>query len=207
MEFGKLIPQVFFDILARFVPGAILLGSWIVLLGQYDWSRLLKALLGGYLYNGNALLASALTFSFLSFALGYVLAPFAKGVQRLNEARWYVLKKLKWVTKDGEVGKRYDWLRARHPDVGALSAKIRAEYTMYNALSVVFVAITIMASIRGSLWALPSFLGVPLMIWRGSKTQETFQETTMKLSSELDYEKHEKQRGVPHSSPDSQAES
>ena len=49
MEFAKLIPHVFFDILARVVPGAIIIGSWIVLLGQDHWSRLLNLLLGGYL--------------------------------------------------------------------------------------------------------------------------------------------------------------
>ena len=46
MEFGKLVPQIFFDILTRFVPGAVLLCSWIVFLGQDDWRRLLDALLG-----------------------------------------------------------------------------------------------------------------------------------------------------------------
>jgi len=47
MEFGKLVPQIFFDILTRFVPGAVLLCSWIVFLGQDDWRRLLDSVLGG----------------------------------------------------------------------------------------------------------------------------------------------------------------
>ena len=53
MESGKLIPQMIFDILSRFVPGAVLLCSWIVFLGQDDWRRLLDTLLGGNLHDAD----------------------------------------------------------------------------------------------------------------------------------------------------------
>ena len=74
MEFGKLVPQIFFDILTRFVPGAVLLCSWIVFLGRDDWRRLLDSLLGGNLHDDNALPVSMLALLFLSFLLGYLLA-------------------------------------------------------------------------------------------------------------------------------------
>src|SRR6187455_2330566 len=95
MEFGKLVPQMLFDIFTRFVPGAVLLCSWIIFLGQDDWRRLLDSLLGGNLDDGNALPVSMLALLFLSFLLGYLLAPFARGMQRLNEAPPLVSKAIR----------------------------------------------------------------------------------------------------------------
>jgi hypothetical protein len=186
MEFGKLVPQIFFDILARFVPGAVLLCSWIVFLGQDDWQQLLNAVLGGNLHDDNALPASMLAVLFLSFLLGYLLAPFTRGVQRLNEDPPLMSKvtRRRWLAKDADAEARYDWLRAHQPDAGALCAKIRAEYTMYYGLSAAFLAVAVMASLGGALvWALASLLAVPLTAWRGAKIEETFQETTRKFSS------------------------
>jgi hypothetical protein len=169
MEFGKLVPQIFFDILTRFVPGAVLLCSWIVFLGQDDWRRLLDSLLGGNLHDDNALPVSMLALLFLSFLLGYLLAPFTRGVQRLNEAPPLVSKAIR---------------RAHQPAAGALCAKIRAEYTMYYALSAALLAVAVMASVSGAFaWALASLLAVPLTAWRGAKIEETFQETTRKFHS------------------------
>ena len=186
MEFGKLVPQIFFDILTRFVPGAVLLSSWIVFLGQDDWRRLLDALLGGNLHDDNALPVSMLALLFLSFLLGYLLAPFTRGMQRLNEAPPLVTKvtRRRWFANDPDAEARYDWLRAHQPAAGALCAKIRAEYTMYYALSAAFLAVAVMASLGGALaWALASLLAVPLTAWRGAKIEETFQETTRKFHS------------------------
>ena len=186
MEFGKLVPQIFFDILTRFVPGAVLLCSWIVFLGQDDWRRLLNAVLGGNLQDDNALPVSMLALVFLSFLLGYLLAPFTRGVQRLNEDPPLVAKVTgkRWFANDPDAEPRYDWLRAHRPAAGALCAKIRAEYTMYYALSAVFLAVAVMASVSGAFaWALASLLAVPLTAWRGAKIEETFQETTRKFHS------------------------
>ena len=186
MEFGKLIPQIFFDILTRFVPGAVLLCSWIVFLGRDDWRRLLDSLLGGNLHDDNALPVSMLALLFLSFLLGYLLAPFTRGMQRLNEAPPLVTKvtRRRWFANDPDAEPRYDWLRAHQPAAGALCAKIRAEYTMYYALSAAFLAVAVMASASGAVaWALASLLAVPLTAWRGAKIEETFQDTTRKFHS------------------------
>jgi hypothetical protein len=147
---------------------------------------LLDALLGGNLHDDNALPVAMLALLFLSFLLGYLLAPFTRGVQRLNEAPPLVARKtrMRWLAKDADADARYDWLRAHHADAGTLCAKIRAEYTMYYALSVAFLAVTIMASLSGAFaWALASLLAVPLTAWRGAKTEETFQETAGKFYS------------------------
>ena len=90
----------------------------------------------------------------------------------------------RWFTNDPDAEPRYDWLRAHQPAAGALCAKIRAEYTMYYALSAAFLAVAVMASVSGAFtWALASLLAVPLTAWRGAKIEETFQETTRKFHS------------------------
>ena len=186
MEFGKLIPQMLFDILTRFVPGVVLLCGWIVFLGQDDWRRLLDALLGGNLHDDNALPVSMLAVLFLSFLLGYLLAPFTRGMQRLIEAPPLIAKvtRRRWFTNDPDAEARFDWLRAHEPAAGALCAKIRAEYTMYYALSAALLAIAVMALVSGALaWALASLLAVPVTAWGGAKIEETFQDTTRKFHS------------------------
>jgi hypothetical protein len=187
-EFGKLIPQVFFDVLARYVPGAVLLGSWIILVGQHGWAHLLNVLLAGHLDGSNALPTATLVLLFMPFVVGYVLAPFAKGVQRGNEHHWWLLPRKWGVREDKPAGNGYDWLRVNFPDAGALCAKIRAEFTMHNALSVAFLAITAMACLTGEYyWAIVSGLAVPLMALRGATTEKTFHSTTRKFCKAKDH--------------------
>src|SRR5438045_3003772 len=116
MEFGKLIPQVFFDVLARYVPGAVLLGSWLILFGQEGWTHLLNALLADHLNDTNVFPAAALVLFFIPFVVGYVLAPFAKGVQRGNEHHWWLLPRKWGIKEDKPTGNGYDWLRVNYPE-------------------------------------------------------------------------------------------
>ena len=195
---AELIPQVFFDILARYVPGLVLFGSWILLLGQDGWPRLLNTVVGGQLGSGNALPTATLVLLFVPFVVGYVIAPFAKAVQRCNEHGWWLpplpsrsvyesgerkwRPKEWWVVRDKAAGEGYDWLRKNASEAGALSAKIRAEFTMHNALSVAFLAITVMACFAEEYWwAVASGLATPLMAYRGATTEKTFNSTTRKL--------------------------
>src|SRR4051794_2208720 len=62
---AELIPQVFFDIYARYVPGLVLFGSWILLLGQDEWQCLLNMVAGGQLDSENALPIATLILLFV----------------------------------------------------------------------------------------------------------------------------------------------
>jgi hypothetical protein len=223
MEFGKLIPQVFFDILARIIPGSVVVVAWIVLLGHDRWSKLLDMLLGGHLAHDNVVPAATLAILGFSFIIGHVIAPFGKLVQRLNEQSWFIpnkivrfipskfakkddrnfieisqivndddeaRKKRTWlVEKDDEAGNMYDWLRAYHSDQGALCAKIRAEFTMYDALAVAFLAVAVMSRLgHAASWVIAiSLLAVPVMAHRGGKTEGTYQKTTKKFARAYNY--------------------
>jgi hypothetical protein len=182
MEFGKLIPQVFFDVLARYVPGAVLLGSWIILLGQHAWAHLLNALLAGYLDGSNAAPAATLVLFFMPFVIGYVLTPSQSSCSEVTNTIGGCSHANGALRKTSRLGNAYDWLRVNKADAGALCAKIRAEFTMHNALSVAFLPITVMAGLAGDYyWAIASGLAVPLMAVRGATTERTFHSTTRKF--------------------------
>ncbi|WP_062384754.1 hypothetical protein [Demequina iriomotensis] len=196
----QLIPQVFFDFYARYVPGLVLVGAWILLPGDAAWSSLLTKVLGGKLDADNAFPAAAAALIFVPFVAGYVIAPLAKAVQRGNEHGWWhpprpsrdrhaapgvraaLRPRYSWVLEDQGAGKGYDWLRANDPPSGALVAKIRAEFTMHNALAVAFAGAAIMAFCAGRpWWAAGAAVAAPLMACRGASTEGTFHKSTRKL--------------------------
>ncbi|HEY8004852.1 MAG TPA: hypothetical protein VIE16_11520 [Phenylobacterium sp.] len=84
----------------------------------------------------------------------------------------------------------YDWLRANRPTVGALAAKIRAEQTMFHAMSAIFlaafIAMLVQSGIRqpGQLAALLG-LGLACAV-RGHSVSVTFKDTSRKLREALD---------------------
>ncbi len=196
--------------------------------GKEQWAELLATLAGGPLEGSSRLVEMSFTLTYLSFVIGYLISPFAKQVQRLNEARWNrpgrIIERI-WdtVTRDqasrdhkaweqevknikAEIERRkkyaaiekrhadylawkaspegplptddaaakvksvgeYDWLRALNPGAGALSAKIRAEFTMYNGLAVAMVPVGAIA-IASHAWVLAvvAFSSAPVLAFRG----------------------------------------
>ena len=82
------------------------------------------------------------------------------------------------VRKIRDAGANYDWLRANHPETGGLCAKIRAEFLMYDALSVAFIVVASMAIFAQAPWlTVASLVVAPIMVYRGAETEETFQKT------------------------------
>jgi hypothetical protein len=224
MEALKLIPQVFFDLLARLVPGCLGLVSYLIL-WKKDWESIIT-----YLF-GQSFARESKTISFFiflgaGFVLGELLSPLAKMVQRINEIKipastsgFKILKrrcrnyfkisfnkmfrvrvrkisllkrlakqksqKQQKETKFDEKKLRYDRLRMEKPDIGALCAKIRAEFTMHNGLSVVFA----IDSICYPLSNLPFHCYILLLLlfifflaaYRGRTTDKTFNDTVAKF--------------------------
>ena len=78
MEFDKPTPRSLLLICPSSRFGALLFGAWVVLLGEDEWSRVLNTLLGGHLNGDNAMAAMSLVALFLSFLVGYVLAPISR---------------------------------------------------------------------------------------------------------------------------------
>lgn len=175
MDALRLIPQIFFDLLARVVPGVVMLVIATFLCPKAGWYDLLMLAAGGKLTAENAFAFAFFIPLGVGFVLGHLIAPIGKTMGG-------------WVRHPGFKApwREYDWLRMHRPDAGALAAKIRAEYTMHYSLAAAFL-IGLAAGIYLHVYYTP---GAPspgclvalavltaLSLWRGRDTEKTFSDS------------------------------
>lgn len=193
MEALKILPQAFFDFIARIVPGlvALLLLSWIE---PETWDAVTVAL-GRFAGNPCARIPLWLLLG-AAYVAGHLLSPATKLVQRVTERYPRIeieIEKGKEKEKDGPKKRiwyrtnskieakefktdsvKYDWLRVHSPAVGDISAKLRAEFTLYNSLSAIFFLFAVWTVMhRQILCAGVLFVFGLLMAARGRETEDT----------------------------------
>jgi hypothetical protein len=233
MEALKIIPQVFFDIIARVVPGCTAIVAWLLLL-QKTWELSMSGLFGTSFAKDSTTL-SFLIFLGAGYVAGELISPLAKGMQRINKNIPFSLKEYKELksrrdkkreeeeqektelqkvkvpsgTEHANASKKtfseedlsYDRLRLQHPEVGALCAKIRAEFTMHNALAVVFgfSAVGYPFSPLPFHWLV--FIVLVALTWltafRGKSTNKTFNETKAKFDLLIKEQKASAKNAIP----------
>lgn len=155
MEALKFIPQLFFDLIGRMVPGflAMLLGLLVYYQTGYDiaWREITET--------------SFWVLSIFAYIIGHLVAPLTKFIQRKNERFSWLISDDKTECPDDKKeekddlyakkkndkirSQKYNWLRLNQPDAGGLCAKLRAEFTMYNSFSAIFLIFTIIEMIMG----------------------------------------------------------
>lgn len=174
MDALKLIPQVFFDLIARVVPGA---AAMVAILAHTatTWESWLGTIFGEAL--GTSPSVSALMLLACCYLIGQLLSPLAKVLQRIGELSIFTPR---------EKAADYDWLRMHQPDAGAHCAKLRAEFSMHNGLAVVLIAsaCAYLFSYEGWRWSVFGGLTVCglLMAARGRTTRDTFHEAVDKFA-------------------------
>ena len=162
MDVLKLIPQLYYDLLGRFVPGAVLLiGLRIRFAAQPTppFSTTMAKLLG---LRSESVLLEASAFLLAAYVVGHLLAPLSRQVERIISKRskdpleqicdggpavlhqvsafWREklckpeYGKLTAQRRDAAIYVCCDWLRLRRPDAGAFATKLRAELRMHGAL-------------------------------------------------------------------------
>ena len=82
MESLKIIPEIFFDLVARVVPGGIGLLAYLLLSGK-SWQSCLDTTLGSSLAGSPSV--AILLFLVAAYVVGQLLSPAAKLVQRIGE--------------------------------------------------------------------------------------------------------------------------
>ena len=175
MDSLKLIPQVFFDLIGRVVPGAVgVLAA--LLLSKTTWQSWLHVTLGETV-GAESSLVTVFTFLAAAYVVGQLLSPLAKLVQRVGELRWF---------KPKPKAEGYDWLRTHHPEAGAHCAKIRAEFTMHNGIAAVLLVSAAVYALTAEPWRWSVLggliLGGLLAAVRGRTTRDTFNETVAKFA-------------------------
>jgi len=168
MDALKTVPQLFFDAIARVVPGltALLLYFGFFDQGWSHWRRFAEGVIAKKDdYPQGFVILSLLVGAYVC---GQFVSPFAKQLEIVTDG----LRKRKGIAV------QYDWLRLHCPDAGALCAKIRAEYVMFNSLAVILVGFAGALMLRqgqvstGWLVTLPA-TGL-IMGYRGFDTKTTF---------------------------------
>ena len=182
MEGLKIIPQVFFDLIARVIPGSVSIVAYLLLFKQ-SWESLMQNIMGSSFTASHTSIIFVI-FLGTAFVMGELLSPFAKFLQRRTENKPFK----KFEKEDG----LYDKLRLNHAYVGSLCAKIRAEFTMHNGLSAVFAISAIYYPFSAAAWhwyILVILIGMTLItLIRAHDTNETFNKTVIKFSKAAGYE-------------------
>ena len=193
MESLKIIPEIFFDLIARVVPGGVGLVAYLLLSGK-SWQSWLDTTLGSSLAGSPPV--AILIFLVAAYLVGQLLSPAAKLVQRIGEdlpywigeknpklAEWIKIKYpeakcpedknhsdkkkypdlAKLIVCPPPEGPDYDWLRLHYPAVGDQCAKIRAEFTMHNGLAVVLLLTAIAYPLRAEGWRWYVLIGLVLV--------------------------------------------
>lgn len=157
------IPQLFFDVFARIIPGAVTIVLLSLATRKNLFARLFEWGLGASYKPEDSTVMLLLISLGASYVVGILLSPGGKLVQTkatklfkysnpleevsqekdryLPQFRAFLKKQLDQCTEDqvrNAIWLWYDWLRINFPEIGALTVKLRAEYTMYGSLAVAF---------------------------------------------------------------------
>jgi hypothetical protein len=169
----KVIPQLFFDLIARVVPGITALAVLCITVPALDWASLLSRIAGGKFDQGNAVAFVVLGTLVGGYVIGQVIAPFGKGIESLASRR---------STIPDEIWNDYDYLRLYHAEAGAIVAKIRAEYIMQFSMAAVFllgfvttIAASVMTDPPSLGWAVVFILLFCSSLYRAADSRRTFQ--------------------------------
>lgn len=173
MDALKAIPQFFFDLIGRMVPGS---AAFLLLHQFFDpdwhyWNAFIKGITATSDIDTPSNTFVGLAVMLITYALGHILSPLTKKIQRITEKYPSPLK------KNESESENYAWLRLHYPGPGGNCAKLRAEFTMYKGLAAACVLGVIASPVLEphTVWGSVVFaLLAVLMAKRGREGHETF---------------------------------
>ena len=203
------IPNAYFDIIARVIPGLLLL------IGINRVTGLNLVTVVASIFASEKVSESTTAWILIVGTTGYVLGHALSPVVRFLESRPGLLGKPDarthyflppfWRSEKAskksrtKLQKQYNTLRSTNPSAAALAIRIRAEYTMYGGFALC-LAITILLDLLNRVWPLNAgrvrtwhfthlgffelaicIVGVPVMLYRHFHTWEHFRDTVEEL--------------------------
>lgn len=167
MDAIKLVPQLFYDLISRIIPGFTSLFFFTLATGKQVgelpalifkdsntlqnsiFFLLLVALLASYLIGQ---IIALLSDSYEEIFLKRVFSKYFNLLEHLispdsqypKEEKTILINEIKPDDKDKKIIQEkiwiwYDWIRVKNPEAGARCAKVRAEYRMHAGISVVMI--------------------------------------------------------------------
>ena len=127
------VPQVFYDIIARLIPGATVIGSFaLAVIGpQKSWNALLH-----WLRNGPSTTLFIIAGVVASYSLAIVLRGlwFLLGLLGRRVAGKAKSRRKTMVYDEDDFRKKYDWIKLTNSSIGNRITKVRAESSMARIL-------------------------------------------------------------------------
>lgn len=147
-----LIPQVFYDLIGRIVPGAFLLFIGLLLIHGEDWKQNIGGLFGKPKIPYSLLVTLGLMFSYMTGILLGGIGCFVEKIIRRSKEHFEIFD------RDGTLPKRkpninrisyiYDVIQHYEPAAGARLAKLSAERNMCRVLIVGSVLLEIWHGVK-----------------------------------------------------------
>jgi hypothetical protein len=203
------IPNVYFDLIARVIPGCLFLFTIDRVTPRHAVSAITDVFIPPKLAESTT--PWMLVIISAGYILGHAFSPIVRFLER--RPKWIkdnnILKNMFpfWRSEEAtsekatELGVAYNKLRRQKPALSALAIRIRAEYTMYGGFAVAIAITLLVAFLRMSVglihhtfhltmdWGnwlilIIAVLSVPIMLQRHLDTWRRFRDTVEELNKE-----------------------
>lgn len=150
MEKTSIVPNQFFDLLARVVPGSVL----IYVLSLFGGPNLFSEIMEVFVPVGlkDDVVPWLVVLVSLAYALGHGLSPLVKLIDQLGKAarstEWYEARYPATTALYHDQTRRYNRLRFKHPSRLIYATRIRAEYTMYGGIVAAIAVVEIFSLVQ-----------------------------------------------------------
>lgn len=140
MKFSIVIPQLFYDLIARILPGFFFIV--LVLISMPELTRYLSPLTTTGRDNFLDSLMQGAGYAAFFYFFGWLFFAFTWGSKREEMREKYAKDNN---CKPQDLDKWYQWIRLTHPPAGFRIVKLRAEARMFEATRTAMLALIILA--------------------------------------------------------------
>lgn len=162
---GKLIPQIFYDLIGRIIPGAILLFLFFYIVEGCHLFISFKTILFDGNFNYFPIFIVGI---FLSYFIGIVfgaLGYFIYGKEWKRNINNIDFNSLDFCESQTKASYIYDVIQHMAPDAGARLAKLSAEMNMCRVLIIGFIVLVITNFVKNGVSCLSSWITFALLIF------------------------------------------
>jgi hypothetical protein len=135
MDKASIVPNQFFDLIARVIPGGVLVFAFALMYGPALINDLIGAFVPAQL--GEEWVPWLVVSIGVTYALGHALSPLVKALDSVGK-RWRrrsSAKEKKYAPLFDDMTARYNALRFHYPTRIIYATRIRAESTMYGGIA------------------------------------------------------------------------
>lgn len=142
MKFAVVVPQLFYDLIARVLPG-----FFFLLFITYAFPGILGALISS-VFPANSNLVGSLGQGFVYIVLCYFLGLLFFAFTR-SSLRESVREKYEKEGGERSLNSKYQWIRLAHPAAGFRIVKLRAEARMFETTRTAMLVVTAICFVSG----------------------------------------------------------